>query len=71
MISCKIHGPFVDSYLHDFTTVWENITAIFQETSACTYYKYGKTNRNSSKVYVSIFEQYIFPKNVDNIVSAP
>ena len=52
----EIHGPFVDSYIHDYTTVWDDITAIFQEKSDWAYAKSGKKIRNGMKGYVAFFD---------------
>ena len=62
-------GPFTATYLTDRATVWA-LTDIFADSTAWTYCRVGKSQRNGSKGYLSLRDHYLRPNNVYHMESA-
>ena len=63
----EVTGPFTASYLTDQATVWEKLTAIFVYSTALTYCKVVKMQRNVRKGYLALHDHYLRPNNVDHM----
>ena len=61
------NGHFIASYLNNWATVWLKLNDIFANSAAWTYYKVGKRQRNSRKVYRAFYDHYLGPHNVDHM----
>ena len=53
----------------DRDTVWEKLTSIFEDSTAWTYCKVGKRQRNGRKGYLAVYDHYLLPNNVDHMAS--
>ena len=61
------NGPFTESYLTGWYTVQGDLTAIFAYSNDWIYCKVGKRQRKGMKGYLSLYDQFLLPNNVDHM----
>ena len=65
----EANGPFIGSYMTDWATVWEDLTAIFADSTAWKYWNVCEIHHNGRKGYLALHDHYLRQNNVVHMAS--